>query len=49
MVFIIAEFGTNHLGDVDIAKKMIDVAVSAGCDAVKLQKKMLKKFTQKSF
>ncbi len=39
MVFIIAEIGTNHAGDVDLAKKIIDVAVEAGCDAVKLQKK----------
>ena len=49
MVFIIAEFGTNHLGDVDIAKKMIDVAVSAGCDAVKLQKKNVEKIYTKEF
>ena len=38
-VFIIAELGTNHMGDVKITKQMIDVAKSAGCDAVKLQKK----------
>ena len=39
MVFITAEIGTNHVGDVNIAKKIIDVAVEAGCDAVKFQKK----------
>ena len=39
MTFIIAELGTNHMGDVNIAKKIIDIAVNAGCDAVKLQKK----------
>ena len=39
MVFIIAEIGTNHLGDVNIAKQIIDVAVNAGCDAVKFQKR----------
>jgi N-acetylneuraminate synthase len=37
--FIIAEIGINHNGDLDIAKKLIDVAVSAGCDAVKFQKR----------
>ena len=39
MVFIIAEMGTNHMGDVQIIKKMIAVAKNAGCDAIKLQKK----------
>ena len=39
MVFIIAEIGTNHLGDLKIAKKIIDAAKDAGCDAVKFQKK----------
>ena len=47
MVFIIAELGTNHMGDMKIAKKLIDVAVFAGCDAVKLQKRNVEKiFTQ---
>ncbi len=36
-VFIIAEAGVNHNGSLDTAKKMIDVAKSAGCDAVKFQ------------
>lgn len=36
-VFIIAEAGVNHNGSVKIAKKLIDVAVDAGCDAVKFQ------------
>ena len=36
-VFIIAEAGVNHNGNIDIAKKLIDVAVSAGADAVKFQ------------
>jgi len=39
MVFIIAEIGTNHMGDVNMAKKIIDIAIKAGCDAVKFQKK----------
>ena len=38
-MFIIAEVGLNHNGSTDTAKKMIDVAVDAGCDAVKLQKR----------
>src|ERR1700739_4523202 len=37
--FIIAEIGINHNGDVDIAKRLISVAVAAGCDAVKFQKR----------
>lgn len=37
--FIIAEIGINHNGDVDLAKRLIDVAVEAGCDAVKFQKR----------
>ncbi|MDB4337445.1 N-acetylneuraminate synthase family protein [bacterium] len=37
--FIIAEVGINHNGDVSVAKKLIDVAVDAGCDAVKFQKR----------
>ncbi len=38
-VFIIAEIGINHNGDLDIAKRMIDAAVHAGVDAVKFQKR----------
>ncbi len=38
-VFIIAEIGINHNGDVAIAKQLIDVAIVAGCDAVKFQKR----------
>jgi len=37
--FVIAEIGINHNGDVGIAKRLIDVAVEAGCDAVKFQKR----------
>lgn len=37
--FVIAEIGINHNGDVKIAKKMIDIAVMTGCDAVKFQKR----------
>jgi len=35
--YIIAEIGSNHNGDMDLAKKMIDAAVSCGCNAVKFQ------------
>ena len=38
-VYIIAEIGLNHNGDIEIAKKLIDVAVNAGCNAVKFQKR----------
>jgi len=37
--FIIAEIGINHNGDIDIAKKLIRVAIACGCDAVKFQKR----------
>ncbi len=40
-VFIIAEIGINHNGDLNIAKKLIDGAVFCGCDAVKFQKRTL--------
>ncbi|NPV42752.1 MAG: N-acetylneuraminate synthase [Firmicutes bacterium] len=36
-VFIIAEAGINHNGDIEIAKKLVDVASEAGADAVKFQ------------
>lgn len=38
-VFVTAEIGLNHNGDIDIAKRLIDVAVAADCDAVKFQKR----------
>jgi N-acetylneuraminate synthase len=37
--FIIAEIGINHNGDIDLAKRLIGIAVEAGCDAVKFQKR----------
>lgn len=40
-VFIIGEVGINHNGSLEIAKKLIDVAVSTGCDAVKFQKRTI--------
>ena len=40
-VFVIAEIGINHNGDLDLAKRLIDVAHAAGCDAVKFQKRTI--------
>lgn len=37
--YIIAEIGINHNGDIDLAKRLISLAVAAGCDAVKFQKR----------
>jgi N-acetylneuraminate synthase len=36
---VVAEIGINHNGNLEIAKKLIDAAVAAGCDAVKFQKR----------
>jgi N-acetylneuraminate synthase len=38
-IFIIAEIGINHNGDMSICKELIDVAVESGCNAVKFQKR----------
>jgi N-acetylneuraminate synthase len=38
-VYVIAEIGINHNGSLDVAKRLIDGAVLAGCDAVKFQKR----------
>ena len=50
--FIIAEAGVNHNGSLDLAKKLIDVAVEAGADAVKFQtfkaEKLVSKKAQKA-
>lgn len=48
-VFIIAEVGINHNGDIDIAKKLIDWAVLCGCDAVKFQKRTVDKVYTKEY
>lgn len=39
--FIIAEIGINHNGSLALAKKMIDIASTTGCDAVKFQKRTI--------
>ena len=48
MTFIIAEIGINHNGDIEIAKKLIEVAKNTGCDAVKFQKRTVEKVYSKS-
>jgi N-acetylneuraminate synthase len=40
-VDFIAEIGINHNGDLALARKLIDVAADAGCDAVKFQKRTI--------
>ena len=46
--YVIAEIGINHNGDIDLAKRLISVAVAAGCDAVKFQKRTVEVvYTQK--
>lgn len=40
-IFIIAEIGINHNGDIEIAKRLIDAAKDAGVDAVKFQKRTI--------
>ena len=42
-IFIIGEIGINHNGDLDIAKKLIDVAVTSKIDCVKFQKRNIYK------
>lgn len=48
-VFIIAEIGINHNGDIETCKKLMKVASDAGCDAVKFQKRNINKVYTKSF
>ena len=46
-IFITAEIGINHNGDLELAKQLIDLAAQAGCDAVKFQKRTIDKvYTQ---
>ena len=49
MVFVIAEVGTNHMGDVKIAKHIIDIAVNSGANLIKLQRKNVEKIYTKKF
>ena len=45
--YIIAEVGLNHQGDMAIAKKLVDIAVAAGADCVKFQKRSLENLYKK--
>jgi len=47
LVFVTAEIGINHNGDINIVKKLIDLASLAGCDAVKFQKRTVEKVYSK--
>jgi len=47
MVFVTAEIGINHNGSIDIAKKLIEMAKKAKCDAVKFQKRTVEKVYSK--
>ena len=48
-LFFIAEIGINHNGDMKICKQLIDLAVSAGCDAVKFQKRDIQSVYSQEF
>ena len=48
-IIVIAEIGINHNGDMSICKQLIDVAVDAGCDAVKFQKRDINKVYTQEF
>ena len=48
-IFLIAEIGINHNGDLNIAKKLIETAALAGFDAVKFQKRTVEKVYSKTF
>ena len=46
-IYLIAEIGINHNGDINLAKKLIDLAVNSGFDAVKFQKRTIEKVYSK--
>ena len=48
-IFIIAEVGINHNGDMNICKQLIDLAVDSGCNAVKFQKRDIDQVYTKDF
>ena len=47
--YVIAEIGVNHNGFLDLALKLIDVAVDSGADAVKFQKRKLEALYSKKY
>ncbi len=48
-IYIIAEIGINHNGDLDIARQLIDLAKDSGCNAVKFQKRNIDLVYKQSF
>ena len=48
-IFIVAEVGINHNGDLKLCKQLIDIALEAGCDAVKFQKRDINQVYSKEF
>ena len=48
-IFVIAEIGINHNGNLSICKDLIDIAVETGCDAVKFQKRDINEVYTKDF
>ena len=48
-IFLIAEIGINHNGDINVAKKLIDASSDAGFDAVKFQKRTITQVYTKEF
>jgi N-acetylneuraminate synthase len=48
-IFIIAEIGINHNGDLKITRKLIQIAKEAGCDGVKFQKRTVAKVYTEEF
>ena len=48
-LFLIAEIGINHNGDLNIAKQLIDAAADADFDAVKFQKRTVDKVYSQEF
>ena len=48
-IYIVAEIGINHNGDIGICKDLINAAKSAGCDAIKLQKRSIDKVYSADF
>jgi len=45
-IFLIAEIGINHNGDISICKELINIAKESGCDAVKFQKRDINKLLE---
>ena len=48
-IYLIGEIGINHNGSIKLAKKLIDMAVECGCDAVKFQKRDIRLVYSKNY